>query len=44
MGSARAAIGRGEILVNDFAERVCTGYTSLVRTQAASHRDRFNAC
>lgn len=27
----------------DLAERVCTGYTSLKRTQASSYRDGLNA-
>lgn len=42
LASARNAVGRGEGLMHDFAERVCTGYTSLLHTQAASYRDRLN--
>lgn len=34
-----AAISRRERVIRDFDERVCTGYTSLVRAQASSYRD-----
>lgn len=36
LGSARAAISRGERPIHDFAKRVCTGYNSLIYKQAGS--------
>lgn len=39
---ARADILRGERVFHDFVERVCTGYTTLLRAQVSSYRDRLN--
>lgn len=40
---ARAAISRGEGFTRNFVDRVCTGHSSLLRTQAPSYLDRLNA-
>lgn len=35
-GRLRAAIGRGERVIHNFAKRVCSVYTSVVRARASS--------
>lgn len=42
-GVAPAAVGRRESVVHDFEVAVCTGYASLIRTQAAIYPDLLNA-
>lgn len=39
----QAVIGTGEGVKHNFAERVCTHYTLLVRAQALTYRKRLNA-
>lgn len=43
LGSARLTIARAERVLQDFAERVFTEYTSLVHAQASSYHDLLNA-
>lgn len=38
---ARAAIIRGERVTRDFVEQVCTGYSSVLRTQTSGYQDVF---
>lgn len=42
-GSARADVGRGERVIRDFAELVCTGYNLSMRVQPGDYPDRPNA-
>lgn len=41
--TTRAAFGRGERVIYDFAECICTGYTALMRVKTLSYRDPPNA-
>lgn len=38
---ARASIGRGKRVICNFAELLCTGYTTSLRKQASSYLDRL---
>lgn len=40
---AQVVIGRREGDMRGFAQRICTGYKTLVRGQASSYRDRLRA-
>lgn len=42
LGTAWAAIGRGDWVFHDLAEHECTRYESLMRQQSSSYRNRVN--
>lgn len=43
LNTAQAEIGREKRVNQNFAERTCTGCTTVMRTQASSYHLRLNA-
>lgn len=41
--ATHAAMSTSESVMRDFSSRLCTGYSSLLRTQESRYRDRPNA-